>query len=157
MKKEYYSLNLHETNRFSRILQFIFGIICIAVAVIWLLLNLRTTGSTLNLWVTILFLGGFGCYQINSGLGFAGRFIEISDNCIRLKSNSILPVRQIDAATINNIAVNPLNIIFFRKNGKRVNLRFGTTYPDNISRIKDSVLQFASEKGIIAEEKTEEL
>lgn len=157
MKKVYYSLNLHETNRFSRILQLIFGIICIAVAVIWLFLNLKTSGSTLNLWVTILFLAAFGFYQINSGLGFANRFIEISNNSIRLKSNSILPVRQIGAAVINKIEVNPLNIIFFLKNGKKVNLRFGTTYPDNISRIKDKVLEFASENSISAEEKTEEL
>lgn len=157
MKKEYYSLNLHESNRFSRIIQLIFGIICIAVAFIWLFLNIKTSGSSLNLWVTILFLIGFGGYQINSGSGSAGRFIEISDNYIRLKNNSILPVRQINPADISSIQVNPLNLIILLKNGKRVNLRFGTTYINNIGRIKDSVLEFASANNINAELKTEEL
>jgi len=157
MKKEYYSFSLYESNRFARIIQLIFGIICIAVAFIWLFMNLKTSGSSLDFWVTILFLIGFGSWQINYGLGFATKFIEISKNYIRLKKNSILPVRQINAADISSIRVYLLNLIILLKNGKKVNLRFGTTYTNDISRIKDSVLKFASVNNISAEVKTEEL
>ncbi|MGI6339974.1 MAG: hypothetical protein ACOXZV_11460 [Bacteroidales bacterium] len=157
MKKEYYSFSLYESNRFARIIQLIFGIICIAVAFIWLFMNLKTSGSSLDFWVTILFLIGFGSWQINYGLGFAGKFIEISKNYIRLKKSSILPVRQINAADISSVRVYPLNLIFLLKNGKKVKLRFGTTYTNDISRIKDSVLKFASVNNISAEVKTEEL
>ena len=117
-------------------------------------MNLKTSGSSLDFGYNTVLIG-FGSWQIITVK--LPKFIEISKNYIRLKKSSILPVRQINAADISSVRVYPLNLIFLLKNGKKVKLRFGTTYTNDISRIKDSVLKFASVNNISAEVKTEEL
>lgn len=156
MKKQYFSLDLHESNRLTKMLQVVFGIICIIVAAAWLIMNLKASGNTFTLWVTILFLSGFGYYQINAGLGFASRFIEISAERIRLKANSVLPIRHLNAADLTKIEIFPLSVVFLHKQGKKVVMRFGTTFTDNITHIKDRIAEFAVGNDIDLEIKTEE-
>lgn len=143
MEKQFISLDLHENTKLTKILQTIFGIICIAVAAIWLILNIEALKTTLAFWVTILFLFVFGYYQINSGLGYSSRFIEVSEKKIRLKKNSLLPAQILMACDIEKIEFLPLNIIFVHRNKKRVILRFGTTFSEIIASARKLITQFA--------------
>ena len=127
MEKKYFLLSSVENNRLVKIIQMVFGIICIAVAVFWLIFNIRSIKADRTLWITILFLTGFGVYQIWAGLGRATRFIEISSEKIRLKKSIFLPESDIASGEIQKIELFPLNLIFFLKSQKRILLRFGTS------------------------------
>ena len=156
MEKQYFSLEISESNRLTKIFQLIFGIICIVVAVFWLIYNIKSIKTNGTLWITIIFLVGFSFYQINAGLGRGTRFIEIGQNRIRLKKNSLFPAQEIKAEEIEKIESFPLNLIFFVKQGKTVILRFGTTFTDKIEPIKNGIKNFASTNNISVEFKTEE-
>ena len=148
MEKSYYSLEVNKSNRVTRIFQLIFGIICAAVAIIWLFLNLNTIKLNGTVWITILFLLGFAYFQVNSGLGRAEKFIEFGPAVIRMKRNSIFPVREIKAAEIERIEIHPVNLVFFLRTGKNVILRFGTTFTDIIEPVKKEIERFCSSNNL---------
>ena len=156
MESNYYPLDVNKSNKLTRIFQLIFGIICIMVAIIWLILNFNALKSSVTLWITIIFLIVFGYYQIISGMGKAEKFIEIGQDRIRLKRNSFLPPTVLKADEIEKIEIFPLNIVFFMKQNRTTILRFGTTYTDNIEPVKDSILNFAAVNTLTIEEKIEE-
>ena len=143
MEKKYYSLSTSENNSFVRIIRIIFGMVCVAVAVFWIIYNIRLLKSDGMLWITIIFLTGFGFYQILSGLGQATRFIEIDNSSIRLKKYPVLPVVMMTAQEIEKIELFPLSIVFFLKSKRRILLRLGTTYYETNEKVKDEILSFA--------------
>jgi hypothetical protein len=108
------------------------------------------------LWITVLFLAGFGVYQIWAGAGRAKRFIEVGNEKIVLRKSSLLPREEISASEIKKIEVFPLNLIFYLHNGRKRVLRFGTTYADIIDPVKDAVEQFADLHNISLETIREE-
>lgn len=110
-----------------------------------------------TLWITIIFLSGFGFYQIWAGLGRAARFIEIGADYIRLKKNPILPLVEMSAGETEKIELFPLNVVFFLKSQKRILLRFGTTYYEINEKVKDEILGFAESNKIPFEIIEEEL
>jgi hypothetical protein len=148
MEIKYFSLGQPDTNKFVKIFRIIFGVVCFAVAFFWISFNLGTIKSDGTVWITIAFLFGFGFYQIWSGLGKATRFIEIGKGDIRLKKNAILPPVKIEASEISSVDFYPLNVIFILKSGKRVMLRFGTTFYDINERIIDELLNFCEANNI---------
>jgi hypothetical protein len=148
MDKVYYSLDFREDNRLTRVFRVIFGFLCVAIAIYWLVFNLRTGGHVGTQWITVAFLLGFGAFQIYSGLGFAGNFIEISNEKIRLRKNSILPVTEFTAARVEKIELFPLNVIFFLKSGGKKRLRFGISDPDKVENIKKGIVEFAELQNI---------
>ena len=89
---------------------------------------------------------GFAYYQIISGLGKAEKFIEFSQSSIKLKNNSLFPVRVLNAPDIRKIDAFPLNLVFFLTSGKKVILRFGTTYTDIIEPVRKSLQTFLFRK-----------
>jgi len=151
MDIKYFSLSTTENSRVIKIIRIAFGLICIAVAVFWISFNARLLKTDGTLWITIIFLSGFGFYQIWSGLGKATKFIEIGSDFIRLKKNPILPPIEIPASEIEKIEIFPLNLIFFLKSKKKVMLRFGTTFQDTNELVKDEILNFAELNNIKAE------
>ena len=151
MEKIYFSLGAAENNRLVKIIQVIFGIVCFAVAAFWLSFNIKSLKADRTLWITIVFLAGFGFYQIWSGLGRATRFIEISSDNIRLKKTILLPAVTINTGEIQKIELYPLNIIIFLKSGKKTLLRFGATYQETNEKIKDELLRFAEHNSINTE------
>jgi hypothetical protein len=156
MEKKYYTLGVAESNKLVKIIQIIFGIVCFAVAVFWIIFNIRSLKNDGTLWISVIFLTGFGFYQVWSGLGKAARFIEISQEIIRLKKNILLPPVDISAGDIQKIELYPFNLIFFLKTKKKINLRFGASYQETNEDIKDAILVFADENSIeleIVEEK----
>lgn len=157
MDKKYYSLEVHKTNRLTRVFQLVFGIVCILVALIWLIFNFSSVSSVWSLLVTIIFLLAFGYYQINSGLGKGEKFIEFHTDKIRLKKNSVLPSAVIKAYDIIKIEIYELSVAFFFKEKERSILRFGTTYTDNIIDIKEEIRVFAQNNNIPVEYKRDEI
>jgi hypothetical protein len=157
METKYFSLNSNENNRLIKAVQVIFGIVCFAVAIFWLIFNIQSLKVDGMLWITILFLSGFGFYQIWSGLGKAKRFIKIGTDTIWLRKNIILPAVELHAEDIEKIELFPLNLFFILKSKKRILLRFGTTYHDTNEKIIDVILIFAESNSINLEIKEEKL
>ncbi len=143
MEKKHFSLGTVENNKVIKVFRIAFGIICLIVAVFWLIFNFKTLKADGTLWITILFLTGFGLYQIWSGLGKAVKFIEIGAKNILLKKNSIFPAVLLESEDIEKIEVYPMNIIFFMKSGKRTLLRFGSTFHDINTLVREEILNFA--------------
>jgi hypothetical protein len=148
MENNYYSLGSNETNRFVKSLQVVFGILCIAIAVYWMIFNVKTIKSDGTLWITIIFLTGFGGYQIWSGAGKGTRYIKINHNRIQLKKEAILPSVQIQSDDIEKVDFYPLSVIFHLKSKKKVLLRFGTVHYETNGRIVDALVRFAETNNI---------
>ncbi|MGC1391373.1 MAG: hypothetical protein WA816_10075 [Bacteroidales bacterium] len=157
MDKKYFSLSTVENNKLIKIVQIIFGFVCIFVAIFWLIFNIRSMKSDRTLWSTILFLSGFGFYQIWAGSGKAAKFIEISSDRIRLKRTVFLPAVEMTSSDLQKIEIYPFNLIFFLKEKKRVILRFSTTYVESNEKVKDEILGFAEFNSIGVEIKEEKL
>ncbi len=156
METGFFPLDISSGNRFTRLFQIIFGIICLAVAVIWLILNISEIKSAGSFWITLLFLAGFGIYQIRAGMGLASRFIEIGDERIRFRKSSFMRLQELRAGDIEKIEFYPLNMVFIMRDRKPEIIRFGTTYTDIIEPVRGKTLEFAGRYGIPVEERTEE-
>jgi len=152
-----YSLGPAETGMAVKIIRILFGIICIATAVFWLIFTLKAAAGKASLWVTVIFLTGFGSYQIWSALGKAGRFIKIDDTFILLKKNSFLPVRKYIPAELDRIEIFTMSISFGLKSGKKDTLRFGNDYSDNIDPVKEDLEAFGLRNNIRTEQVMDEL
>ncbi len=157
MNENYFSLEVSKSNRLTRIFQLVLGVLCIVIAFGWLLTNFSSFKTLNSLWLTIIFLLGFGYFQINSGLGKGDKFIEIGDEKLRMKTNSILPVRELHASEIAKAEIYPLSIVFIMKSGKKEKIRFGTTYPDMIDPVKQRIEDFCTRNNIEPEIRKEEL
>jgi hypothetical protein len=156
MENKYFSLGSSENSKTLKIIRVAFGFLCVAIAVYWVIYNISSFKSYGTLWITIIFLLGFGFYQIWAGLGHATIFIEIGSGRIRLKKNPVLPVINIVAGEIEKIEMFPLNLVLFLKSKKKIFLRFGTTYYETNEKIKDEIIKFADINNIpleIIEEK----
>ena len=157
MDKKYFPLSSVENNRVVKIVQVAFGFVCIAVAVFWLIFNIRSMKTYGTLWITIIFLSGFGFYQIWAGIGRAIRFIEISSDTIRLKKTAVFPTVVISASEIQKIEVFPFNLIFIFKTGGKNVLRFSNTYPETNEKVKEEIFRFAEINSISIENVEEKL
>jgi len=157
MNGNYFSLEVSKSNRLTRIFQLVLGILCIIIAFGWLITNYSSFEANRSLWLTIIFILGFGYFQINSGVGKGDKFIEIGEDSIRMKRNSVLPVRELQAKEISKTEIYPLSVVFFMKSGKKEKVRFGTTYPDIINPVRQSIRDFCSRNNIESEIRKEEL
>ncbi len=156
MEKRYYSLELSENNMLTKVFRILMGIVCISVSIFWIFFNLKLLEADNMLWLTIIFLFGFGFYQLWAAFGYTKKFIEITSDRIRMKKNSIFPVVEMSQSEISTIEIFPLNVIFYLKQEKKINLRLGTTYHETSESIIDSIVTFAEKNNIqyeIIEEK----
>ncbi len=156
MENKYFSLGSTENNLFVKVIRIIFGLLCILVAGYWFAFNIKSLKADWTLWITVLFLLGFGFYQVWSGLGKANRFIEFGKDYILLRKNPMLPAVRLEVSNIEKIELFPLNVVFFLKSKKRILLRFGTTYQDTNELIKDELFSFTGSNNIpleVVEEK----
>jgi hypothetical protein len=155
MENKFFSLEIRENNKLVRIFQIIFGIICLFIAGFWVIFNISSVKADSTLWITVAFLSGFGAYQILSGLGYASRFIEFGDAWIRLKKNSLLPVRLLMAEQIEKTDIYPLKVLIILKSSKKILIRFGVTDSQKIDLVKDEIFSFTSRNSISLELKNE--
>src|SRR5450759_4430146 len=151
MEKKYFALSSLENNKVVKIIQVVFGLVCLVIAIFWLIFNIRAMKADGTLWITIIFLSGFGLYQVWAGLGKAIRFIEIDSDKIRLKKTVLLPVVELAAEDIQKIEIFPFNLIIYLKAKKRIILRFSTTFYETSEKVKDEILRFAELNAINAE------
>jgi len=151
MEKKYFLLGTSEPNKFIRGFQILLGLACVSIAIFWLIFNLEAINVDRTLWITIIFLSGFGAYQIWAGIGCATRFIDIGDNSLILKKNSILPPINVSGKEIEKVELFPLSVLFFLKSKRRIVLRLGTTYYEINEKIKDEVLNFSERNKIPVE------
>jgi hypothetical protein len=157
MERKRISLEIHENSKLTRISQILFGIICIIISAYWIVFNIKAVKTDGTLWITIIFLIGFGVFQVLSGWGFTAKFIDLSDSDIRLKRNSFLPPVEIKANQIEKIDLYPLSLIFLVKPSKKILLRLGVTYPERIELIKKEIVNFAELNHILLEVKDEQV
>jgi hypothetical protein len=157
MEKKYFLLEPKEDSRIVRIFQIVFGIFCILIALFWLVFNIMSGKTESSLWITLIFLIGFGAYQLLAGFGKTNKYIEVGPDKIVMKQNSFLPMIQLKAADIKKIDLFPLNINFLLANRKKINLMFGMTYTDIINPVKEAIIEFAEINKIPFEEKQEEI
>jgi hypothetical protein len=148
METKHFSFGNYEKNRLVNIIRIIFGATCILVAVFWLVFNSNAIESSGSIWMTILFLTGFGFYQIWAGLGKAERYIAVSDDRINLKKFIFLSPDAIMAADTEKIEFYPLKVRFILKSGKAIILRFGTTYYESNEKIVDELSCYAERNNI---------
>lgn len=151
MEKIHFSLELHDTNRFTRVLYFVFGLICIAIAIYWLIYNINQSTTDWKLVITVIFLTLFGFYQLASGAGRVRRYFEIDGDLLKLKRSSILPSVIISASDLKSIEIFPLKI-HFNTGKRRILFRLGVTELEKAELIKESVSAFAIKYGISCNE-----
>ena len=157
MEKKYYFLGSVENSKLVKIIQVIFGILCFAVAVYWLSFNVKSLKPDRTIWITIIFLAGFGFYQIWAGLGRATRFIEINSDKIRLKKTILLPFVDLTKEEIEKIEIFPFNLKFYLKTGKTLILRLSSSYYETNASVKDAIIDFAELNSISIELKEEKI
>ncbi|HBE41793.1 MAG TPA: hypothetical protein DDW27_11430 [Bacteroidales bacterium] len=157
MKENYLSLDPHDQQGIMKILQVIFGIICIAVTLYYIITGIRSDQSRLTVWIGILFLLIFGIYLILSGLGKTKKYFRTRQNSISFKQHSVLPAVSLLASNIERIEIYPLSIKFFIKGRNKFIFRFGISYPEIIDPVKQEVIGFAGSKNIEIEIMDEEI
>ena len=151
MGKKYFSLEIRDDNRLTKIFRIVFGLLCCAIAIFWVIYNFRSVKADGTLWITVAFLVLFGVFQIYSGFGFATRFIELSANYIKLKKSSLLSATDLPADQIEKIELFPLKVLFYIKSGKKILLRFGISEPEKVELIKDEIISFADSNSLTLE------
>jgi hypothetical protein len=157
METKYFSLGPSDNSTFLKVIRILFGLVCIAIAIFWMIFNMRAVKADRTLWITVLFLSGFGFYQIWAGFGRTTKFIQIGSDKIIMKKNSLLPAKEMASSEIKRIEIFPLNLIFHFHSGGKTVLRFGTTFIDNIDPIKSGIDEFSALNNIAVEEITEEI
>lgn len=155
MDRNFYSLEMNENNRLTKVFRFIMGILCIAIAVYWAIYNFRELRYDWSSWGASLFLTVFGVYILWTSFGYGVNFIEFDNSKIRLKNNSFLPVKEINSTDIDKITVFPLKFLIKLKSGKMVLTRFGITEIERNETIKDELLKYAERYNVEVEIKNE--
>jgi hypothetical protein len=157
MKKMTILLETKDNSRIVRILQIIFGIVCIILAIFWVVFNFSTIKGNGSAWITILFITSFGTYQILSGLGKTTKYIQTDYQKIIIKQHAVLPAVVLKASDIEKIDLYPMSTWFILKTGRKIILRFGASFPEIIKPAEDSIIDFGSSNGIKVEVKKEEM
>lgn len=157
MDSNYFMLGNSEKGKLVNIVRILFGAVCMAVAVYWLIFNIKGTESSGSIWITILFLTGFGFYLIWAGLGKADRFIDIRDDKIMLKKNIFLPPVELTANDTELIEIYSLKVNFVMCSGKTILLRFGTNYNESNEKITEAITVYCTKNNIILKEISEEV
>jgi hypothetical protein len=157
MEKKYFSLEMREDNRLTKIFRIIFGVVLLIIAGFWSFYNFNFVKADGTLWITLIFLVAFGLFQILTGFGLTKTFIELNNNNIRLKKQSLLPPSLLHSDQIKGIELYPFKVHFLLKSGKKILLRFGISDPEKVDLIKSEIINFADSNKLKSEIVTEEI
>lgn len=144
MDYKYISLEFKDDNKIIRTIQIIFGAVLILIAVYWLIYNIRSADGKGSLWITLIFLTGFGAFEIYSGLGYARKYIEFIDGLLKIKTNSLTPSVEVKAEDIRAAEVFPLKVLLLLKSGKKILIRLGVTDSEKIEIVKDEFIRYVT-------------
>jgi len=151
MEKKFFTLEPKENPRLMRLFQIIFGIICILLAIYWVIFNGKSLKVDKTFWITIVFLASSGFYQILAGTGKTDRFIETGPGRIFLKQNSVLPGIALAPSDVKKMELFPMSIVFSLANGKKIIFRFGISDTEIIEQVRNEIISFGRLNGIEAE------
>jgi hypothetical protein len=157
MEKKLFFLEPGESSKFTKTFQILLGILCIIIAIYWMIFNLQSVMSESALWLTIIFLILFGVYQLLAGTGRTRKYIATEQGKLVLKQHSVLPAVEMKSENLEKIEIFPLSISFKIKNRNRIIFRFGLSYPEIIDPVKNEIAGFADLNHIPYEIKVEEL
>jgi len=157
MENRYFSLEPKDNPRAVKIFQLVLGVLCIAIAIFWIVFSIKSSKADNTLWASNAFLVLFGIYEILAGTGKTTKYIKIHPHEIDIKQHSVLPVMKLKSEEIEIIELYPLSMIFCLKNKKKVVMRFGLSYTGIIVPVKDEINEFARVNGIQVEEREEEI
>ncbi len=143
MEKINIPLDPKDNPLFVKVLQILFGLVCLGISIFWFIFNLKADYTDSALWITVALLACFGIYLILSGFGKTKRYIEINNDEIFLKKNALMPFSKLKNTDIRKIESLPLNIIFRMADGRKTILRFGINYPEVIPVVKDKLKEFS--------------
>lgn len=149
-----YSLDNKENPKFIRIMQIVFGVACIAIAVTWVI-YMTMPGIETGYWIPTAFIFFFGMFQIYSGLGYAERYVQFDEERIILRQNSFKKGTLIGYDNIESISILPLSVEIRLKNGKPVVVSFGMGISGSIDTIKNAFIEIAGVKNIITDERSD--
>ena len=155
MGQKFFSLEMRDENRLTKIFQVILGIACIGIAGYWFIFDFKTGRSGISVWATKIFLVAFGSYMVWTGFGFGYRFIEFPGGMIRLRKNSFLSTVEIMPGDVDRIDLFPLKFTVYMKNSGTILTRFGVSDTEKIELIKDEIIKFASDYNIPLDIKNE--
>ncbi len=156
MEKKLFFLE-HGNTRFTKVFQIILGILCLIIALYWLIFNFQAFRTESRLWITIVFLILFGVWEILAGSGRTRKYISTEAGKIVLKQNSVFPPVELKPADLEKIELFPLSISFKMKSRSSIMFRFGLSYPEIIEPVKNEIVEFARLGNIPVEVKDEEL
>ncbi|MCU0362164.1 MAG: hypothetical protein MUE32_02300 [Bacteroidales bacterium] len=151
MEKMHFPLGTREQGKIAGLARIVFGITCLAVAVYWTVQYGKISSGGYSVIATLVFLFLFAFYMVWAGLGKAYRFIEISNQEIRLKKDIFFSTETLISADLSKIVLYPMTLVFMLKNGRKILLRFGATFHETNEQIKDSILEFAEVNNIETE------
>jgi len=156
MEKKLFYLEQHESTKFTNAFHVVLGILCIVIALYWLIFNFSMVKAGGSLWITLVFLVLFGIYQILAGTGKTKKYISTEPEKIVLKQNSVLPPVELKPSDIEKIELFPLSIYFRMKGRSSIRFRFGLSSPEIIEPVKTEIEEFAGLGNIPMETKDEE-
>lgn len=150
------SLDMRESSKTMRILQLIFGLVCLFISA-WLFSNLMTTKSASgsNL-IAVVFLFFFGIWELLSAFGITGRYIIVSDEKIILKHKYISRPQVHTAAKLKTITIKPVAFELHHLNGSKTLVKLGLYYRERSAEILDAVESFCKVNNIAVEGLEEE-
>ncbi len=151
MNTKHFSLDTRENNKVINIIRIVFGIICVLTAIFWTWFNFNAVKSQGTIWITILFLAGFGVYQVFTGFGHTSKYIKISKSNMVIRNRPVLPPVEISASDLEKIEFFPLNVVIYFRSKKRLLIRFGTTYHETNEKIVAELSSFAERNNILTE------
>ena len=144
-----FSLDPGEHDRITMVLKAVFGVVCIAAAIITLIVMAGSGHLNLNSLAAIAFIGLFGIWLLATGLGLTERYVTVSGDTIVLKDRAYAPSMIIRSSDLREIGFSQLKITFRLKTEKVIALRLGTYYRENSFRLMEAVEQFCSSNGIL--------
>lgn len=149
MESQKFSLDPGEHDRISLVMKTIFGVVCIAAAIITAIVIAGSGHLNMNNIAVTVFLGLFGIWLLTTGLGLTQRYMTLSGDSIILKDSAYSAARTIKAEDVREIEFSQLKIRFTMKTEKVISLRLGAFYRENSLRLMEAVEQFCTSNAIV--------
>lgn len=143
-----FRLDPGEHDSVTRVLKALFGIVCIAAAIVTVVMMSRSGQVTAGTAAAIAFLFLFGVWLLLAGFGLTERYVIVSGDGITLKDRLHAPARVLKAEDIREIAFSQLKMTFALRSGEVLPLRLGAYYRENSLRLMETVETFCELNGV---------
>ncbi|NLE34872.1 MAG: hypothetical protein GX622_07200 [Bacteroidales bacterium] len=142
METRKFKLDTGEHDTITRVVKTLFGIICIAFAVVTAVIVYRSDRMSTGNVAAVVFLLLFGIWLVLAGFGLTERYVEISGDSVTLKDRFLVPARSLKPSDIKVIEFGQLKISFLLMSGEVLPLRLGTYYRENSFMLMEAVEEF---------------